>query len=301
MSYGFAARLLAYGLILSLLAAAATIASSAAQPPPKRHLHIALSGQKFLDASEEKKKQAVDSMHDTVEHDIGFSNDIVIEKDSARLAEQLSAGKFDLAVYTGYELAQLKQDRPDLRPLAIAACGDYHLRAHVLVRVDNPAGKFADLAGKSFALPLETWSHCRAFLQYTCAASGKTPESFFAKTTRPANLEDAADDVVDGVVDATILDGYGLECYKRRKPGRFVKLKELTKSEIFPAPAIVYMEKSLDPLTIKRFRDGVLRISKTADGRRLLDLWRLTEFLDVPEDYNQTLENIVKVYPPRGK
>src|SRR5262249_11532124 len=155
----------------------------------RQHLHIGLSGQKFLDLSEERKKHAVDSMHDIVQVEIGYSNDIVIEKSSTHLAELLAAGKFDLAVFTGYELAVLKQERPDLRPLAIATCGDYHLRAHVLVRSDNPAKNFAGLAGKSFALPLETWSHCRAFLEYSCAASAKTPDSFFSKVTRPGNLE----------------------------------------------------------------------------------------------------------------
>jgi ABC-type phosphate/phosphonate transport system substrate-binding protein len=286
--------------VLCLLAGM-MIGQSAAQAPPKQHLHIGLSGEKFQDATEERMRQALDAMHDMVSQEIGFSNDVAIEKDSAKLAEQLDAGKFDFAVYMGYELARLKHQRPELRPLAIATCGDYHLRAHVLVRGDNPARSFADLAGKSFALPQESWSHCRAFLEYSCAASGKTFDSFFSRMTRPPNVEDAADDVVDGVIDATVLDGYGLECYKRRKPGRFVKLKELTKSEVYPAPAIVYLDKALDPVTVKRFHDGLLKISKTAEGRRLLDLWRLTNFLDVPDDYNQMLENIVKVYSPRGK
>jgi ABC-type phosphate/phosphonate transport system substrate-binding protein len=299
--HGFHVSVLVFAFILCLFAAAVTSDGEAAQPSPKQHLHIGLSGQKFLDFSEQEKQQALDSMRDMVGREIGYSNDIAIEKDTTRLAEQLSAGKFDFAVYAGYELALLKRERPTFRPLAIATCGDYHLRAHVLVRADNPAKTFAGLAGKSFALPLETWSHCRAFLEYSCAGSGKTPDSFFSKVSRPSNLEDAADDVVDGIVNATILDGYGLDCYKRRKPGRFVKLRELTRSEVFPAPAIVYVEKALDPVTVKRFRDGLLRISKTAEGRRLLDLWRLTDFLEVPEDYNATLEKIIKAYPPRGK
>src|SRR5262249_44724787 len=147
MHYGFDRRLPVFGVIVLLFAPPIAIGGARVEPRSRQHLHIGLSGQKFLDLSEERKKHAVDSMHDIVQVEIGYSNDIVIEKSSTHLAELLAAGKFDLAVFTGYELAVLKQERPDLRPLAIATCGDYHLRAHVLVRSDNPAKNFAGLAG----------------------------------------------------------------------------------------------------------------------------------------------------------
>src|SRR5207244_6848780 len=56
-------------------------------------------------------------------------------------------------------------------------------------------------------------------------------KTFFPKITSPENTEDALDDVVDGVVQAAVVDRAGLEAYKRRKPGRFNRLKEVARSQ----------------------------------------------------------------------
>jgi hypothetical protein len=58
------------------------------------------------------------------------------------------------------------------------------------------------------------------YIERQCKAQGKSPATFLARLTTPGNLEEALDDVVDGVVQATVVDSLGWEAYKRRKPGR---------------------------------------------------------------------------------
>ena len=41
----------------------------------------------------------------------------------------------------------------------------------------------------------------------------------------------------------------------------------------------------------------MMNANRTALGRRLMTLWRLTGFEQVPPDYDQTLADIVKAYP----
>ena len=108
--------------------------------------------------------------------------------------------------------------------------------------------------------------------------------------------------MVDGTVQAAVVDGVGLEAYKRRKPGRFAKLKELLKSELFPDTVVAYHRGALDDATLERFRSGLMRADKTATGRLLLMLWTLTAFEAVPPDYEQMLGDIAKAYPaPSGE
>src|SRR5207244_11836898 len=83
-------------------------------------------------------------------------------------------------------------------------------------------------------------------------------KTFFPKITSPENTEDALDDVVDGVVQAAVVDRAGLEAYKRRKPGRFNRLKEVARSQPLPPPLVAYYEGVLDQDTLKRFGDGLL-------------------------------------------
>jgi ABC-type phosphate/phosphonate transport system substrate-binding protein len=148
-------------------------------------------------------------------------------------------------------------------------------------------------------MPRSSMEHTRLFLERRCLARGKAPQDFFASVATPATAEDALDDVVDGAVQAAVVDGVALTCYQRRKPGRFARLKEVQRSETFPAAVVAYRAGGLDGETLGRFREGMLRANEDARGRQLLTLWKITGFEEVPEDYERTLAGIIKAYPRR--
>src|SRR5207302_5268891 len=113
------------------------------------------------------------------------------------------------------------------------------------------------------ALPNQTREHCQMFLRRNCLQCKKEPAKFFSKITNPANVEDALDDVFDRVVQVCVVDGVSLDCYKRRKPGRFAKLKIVYSSETFPAAVVAFRPGILDEATLKRFRDGMIHANRT--------------------------------------
>src|SRR5262249_3410416 len=172
-----------------------------------------------------------------------------------------------------------------------------HLRANLIVRANEMANDFADLKGKALALPNRSREHCHVFLERRCQACGCLPDKHFTKITKPSSAEEALDDVVDGIVQAAVIDSLALECYKRRKPGRFGRLKIAQQSEIFPATVIAYRPGALNNATIERFRDGMLGAHKSLLGRQLMNLWKLTSFEPIPNDYEETLKAIEKAYP----
>ena len=73
---------------------------------------------------------------------------------------------------------------------------------------------------QTFTLSRGSREHALLFLQRLCQGCGQDSKTFFAKVNSPGNAEDALDEVADGAVRATVVDGVTLECYKRRKPGR---------------------------------------------------------------------------------
>ena len=103
--------------------------------------------------------------------------------------------------------------------------------------------------------------------------------------------------VVDNIVQGVLVDGVALDCYQRRKPGRFSKLKIVEESEIFPPAVVAYRPGALDDAALARFRDRMISTKKGAAGRRFLTLWKLTGFEPIPADYDQIVDAIVKVYP----
>src|SRR5262249_7110202 len=148
------------------------------------------------------------------------------------------------------------------------------------------------------ALPRGVREHCRLFLERHCQSNGKETPRFFAEISAPASVEEALDDVVDGVVHAAVVDGVALDCYHKRKPRRFAQLKELTKSESFPPTVIAFRKGGLDDATLSRFRESLLSAKTTPRGRQVLQITKLTGFEPVPKDYEKTLVAIGKAYPP---
>lgn len=229
----------------------------------------------------------------------GVPGELVPGGDPFQLAQMLVNDEIQLAVYHGVEFAWVRERHPELQPLMIAVSTHRHIRCNLIVNCDCEAECFADLKGGVLTLPKGTREHTRLFLKKHCpAACNLEPNAHFQKIAVPATVEDSLDDVVDGEAGATLIDDAGLDAYKRRKPGRSERLKTICTSEVFPSGAIVYHPGRLDEATLQRFREGMLNAGNTILGRQMLMMWKLTGFEPVPEDYNETLANILKAYPP---
>jgi ABC-type phosphate/phosphonate transport system substrate-binding protein len=231
----------------------------------------------------------------------GMSGKLVKGGDVNDLAQDLTDGKVHIGIFNGFEYGWARQKHPQLRPLVIAVNQTRHLKAHLVVKWDSTIAGFADLKEKSFNVPKGTRGHCYLFTETRCREAGQCPmPDFVGKITAGGSAEEALDEVVAGTVEATVVDNVALACYQRRKPGRFAELKVAVESEVFPAGVVVYSPGLFADKTLAKFRDGLLATHKSILGRQLLTLWKLTGFEPVPADYEQTLTDIVKAYPPPG-
>src|SRR5262249_4436796 len=152
--------------------------------------------------------------------------------------------------------------------------------------------------GTTLAIPRTSREHCHLFLERRCPGAGEAPRKFFGCLTTPATIEDALDDVVDGMAQAAILDSVSLERYEKANPERFARLKVLCKSEPFPAAVVAYRTGGLSDDTLQRFKDGMMTANQNKRGQQLLELCKITCFEDVPANYDQMLLDIAKAYPP---
>jgi ABC-type phosphate/phosphonate transport system substrate-binding protein len=213
----------------------------------------------------------------------------------------MGQAELHLAMFQGYEFAWAQEKYPELKPLAIAVNGERYPVAHVVTRRSNPARQFVALQGGSLSLPVTSHGFLRLFVERQSEANGKNSETFFATITFPDNVEDALDDVVDGRVQATVVDQAALDAYKRRKPGRSRQLKEVARSQPFPPMVVAYHGSTLDSATLQRFQHGLLNAVNKKKGETLLTLSRLTGFEPVPEDFDRVLAETRKAYPPGKK
>jgi ABC-type phosphate/phosphonate transport system substrate-binding protein len=231
-----------------------------------------------------------------------MDGEIVLPKDALQLAQDLAEEKLHVALFHGFEYAWAKQKYPDLQPLMIAVHQQRYMQVFLMVPADSPIRSFADLRGKSAGLPCFCQEHCWIYMERACRETGQCDaDKFFAPLTHPPHAEEGLDELAEGKVQAVIVDNIALDAYKERKPARFAKLKAVQKSEKFPSAVIAYRGGSLDPATVKLFQDSLLNGQKTALGRQLLTLWKLSALERVPADFNEALARILKAYPPPDK
>jgi ABC-type phosphate/phosphonate transport system substrate-binding protein len=290
---GLAALLVMTGLI-----ALAPAVPAAGEEAKTSTVRIGLAATLFRDTPDALVQTMMRPFKSLMEAQTGLSGDLVPCVKPDELGQQLKDDKLQLAVFNGIEFAWARQKTPELEPLMLAVNHQKYLRAYIVVRDDSSAAGLADLKGKSLAVPRRTREHCHVYLERRCAALGKEPKDFFGKVTAPANMELAVDAVVNGAVDAVLIDGCFLAWYEERKPARFAKLKVIEKSEEFPATIVAYCAHALDEATLRRFREGMLSAKDNPRGVQLMTLCQMTSFEPVPDDYDKLLKDIVKAYPP---
>jgi ABC-type phosphate/phosphonate transport system substrate-binding protein len=219
--------------------------------------------------------------------------------DPGDLGDMLADRKVDIGVFHGIEFAWAQQKHPELRPLFIAYNKQPHLRACLVVRAADKATGFVDLNGKFIALPRGQRIHCQLFMERECQECGqKRSEEFFSQVPKPPDIEAALDGLVEGRFQAAIVDVVGLDSYKQRKPARFGRIKIVQESEIFPASVIAYRAGKFDSAALDLMKERMGRATKNRLTQQLLTLWKLTAIEPVPPDFQGTMVDILKSYPP---
>jgi hypothetical protein len=221
--------------------------------------------------------------------------------DAFQLATRLSGGEFDLGIFQGIEFAWIHQKHAELIPLMTVLNGRPQLRACLVVSASRQKTALPEVLATSVAVPLQSLDHVYEFLSKLCRKQGRSSVSLLSHLVEPANAEEALDEVLEGTVAAAVVDELSLDCYGRRKPGRYQRLRIVERSECFPVTVIAYRAGGLSQETLRNFQVGMCGAHWAANNRDLLTCLHISAFAAVPADYHQRLEEIVKVYPaPSG-
>ena len=231
----------------------------------------------------------------------GLESSVSDGGDAFQLAMRLSRGEFDLGIFQGIEFAWIHQQHADLLPLMTVLNGTPELRACLVVPTSRQTTALSDVLASSVAIPLQSLDHVYEFFSKLCRKQGLSPVSLLSHLVEPADAEEALDEVLEGTVAAAVVDELSLDCYRSRKPGRFQRLRIVQRSECFPATVIAYRAGGLNEETLRTFREGMCGAHRAASNRDLLTCLHISAFAAVAADYQQSLKEIVKVYPaPSG-
>jgi ABC-type phosphate/phosphonate transport system substrate-binding protein len=285
----------------SCLAAALAVVVVAADRRGKVDvLRIGTSGSLMPETGSGSEKGALELLKSLIKDETGLDSEITQLQGWRELTEKMTQGQFEVGVFQGYEFAWAQEQNRELQPVVLAIHVERYPVVYVMTRDDNAASNFAGLEGQSLRIPDTGQRYVRLFIQRQCEAHGKKPEAFFSKITAAENVEDALDDTVDGVVQATVLDRADLEAYKRRKPARFNRLKAVAHSQPFPPIILAQYDHALAEGTLRRFREGLVQAAGKEKTRPVFSFLRLTRFELVPLDLERVLAATRQMYAQTG-
>ncbi|HET6575648.1 MAG TPA: PhnD/SsuA/transferrin family substrate-binding protein [Fimbriiglobus sp.] len=234
-------------------------------------------------------------LRDMIRKQTGFTGDVEIVPDAFALADRMKAKRLHLGVFHGFEFAWVREQNPNIVPLAVSVPSGRKLQACVVVHEDSPAKALADLKGGVVLVHRGTKAHCLAFLDRERV--GLSADAAVPKADPTLTAERALDAVVNGDAPAALVDASALTGYEVLQPGAAKHLRVLARSEVFPLTVITYNKGLLPEATAGRIRRLLLGAHATAAGKPLMMLWNLRGFEDVPDDYDAQLERIAKSYP----
>jgi ABC-type phosphate/phosphonate transport system substrate-binding protein len=109
--------------------------------------------------------------------------------------------------------------------------------------------------------------------------------------------EEVLDDVLTGKCEAALVDVSSLIAYQNNRPGLAAGLRVLKESLLLPSAVVVYRKDSLTAIEVDAVRDGLLKCTKTAQGRTFVIFWNLKGFSEANAEYAAALERCLKAYP----
>jgi ABC-type phosphate/phosphonate transport system substrate-binding protein len=261
-------------------------------------IKVGVAGSMFRDAPASLVTALLKPFKSLLDTQTGINGQMVAAESAEDLGKQLAEDKVQLGVFHGFEFAWASAKHPELKPLLVTVNPTSCMCVCVLVRKDGDVKEFMDLKDTNLAIPLYTREHCHLFVERRCLDAGLPIERFFKKVTTPPNMEDALDGVVDGTLQAAVVDAAVLANFAKRKPGRFAKLRPLLESDPFVPAVVACNPANFDEAVQKRFIEGLLNAAQTTKGQRLLTICRITGFETIPDGFEKQLTRLLKAYPP---
>lgn len=204
----------------------------------------------------------------------------------------ITSGEIDLGWVCGWPYVDMvdKQHAPITLLAAPVPARDRYIDrpiyfSDVVVRLDSPAERFADLRGATWVYN-EPGSHSGYHVvRYELARAGESTD-FFGRVLASGAHTHSLDMILSGSADASAIDSTVLEWVLARRPELATLIKTIATLGPSPAPPLV-ASTALPPELRVRMRALLVGLAADMIGRDLLALGQLSRFAAVTDaDYD---------------
>lgn len=164
----------------------------------------------------------------------------------------------------------------------------------LLTSSDSPHREFAELAGRTIALPSHEATPARAYLSALVRRQGRRgPEDYFGRIVTCPSEESAIRAVSFGQADAALVRCETYKILKDLRPGVCRNLRVLLSSDaLLFGPTCV--RPDLDPDLVGRIKEVMLGIHETPEGRILLEFYRTRRLVAARDEDYESVRKLVR-------
>jgi phosphonate transport system substrate-binding protein len=193
------------------------------------------------------------------------------------ILELLLSRQLDCAWLCGYPYVRFKTS---LQLVAVPVFSGAPLYESYLITSndDKTTRSITDLTGKVFAFSDPLSNSGYLFPRHQLWSQNKSPDQFFARTFFTSSHRKVVEAVAVGLAHAGSVDGYVWESLAKVAPDLTAKTRVVAKSPRFGFPPLVAPRESPHE-RVALIREGVLRMSGTGEGQRILSRLNLDGFV----------------------
>lgn len=165
----------------------------------------------------------------------------------------------------------------------------------IIVKKDSPVREIKDLEGKRIALSDPLSNSGYFYPIFLIRGMGKDPSQFFGRMLFTYSHDSSIRAVLDGIADVAAVDSliFDYEAAQNERLGS--ALRVIHKSPAFGINPVVASRRTPQGLVVE-VRRILLEMGRDAEGRRILELLRIEDFIEAPPGmYEATKKMILQV------
>lgn len=208
--------------------------------------------------------------------------ELVTRRTYQEVTTLLISGQLEAAWICGYPYIQYR-DQLDL--VAIPEWNGKPLyQSYLIVADERKADTIHDLKGDIHAFSDPDSNSGYLVTRTLMYEEGLEPETFFRKTLFTYGHRNVIRAVASNLAQSGSVDGYVWEVMRELEPELVSKTRVLRKSEWLGFPPIATSRKNADSPAIQALSRALLEMNQSSQGRKVLDMLKLTGFSEPRQD-----------------
>lgn len=220
--------------------------------------------------------ELLDAMQAYLSEATGYQIELITRRTYQEITALLVSGQLDAAWICGYPYVHYRDK------LELVAVPDWngkpYYRSYLIVAADRDAESLEDLAGDIHAFSDPDSNSGFLVTRTLLYERGLDPDVFFRKTMFTYGHRNVIRAVASGLAQSGSVDGYVWEVMREIEPDLVNRTRPLRKSEWLGFPPIATSKALAHSHRIDVLTSALVSMAKKPDGKRVLDMLRLTGF-----------------------